>query len=396
MKDLEKIQSPDLACQVQDANPGNFGIEQEVGAMVGATVPAPTEPSADDARELGAQLLVFLRRALLPIRSALRTAIAAIYAYLDSRCTDYTPAAYDPFMLPAGPYDPMRPFVARTLPNLLTAITAFSPRKISNGGATNDGIPDGMSLAHLLMDSTIEVAEIKDDNHGWVLRRALPTMPSCKKVTLGCKSMPIVSLNPFANLAALEEIYMNELEALDNRTYEGGNSTNVFTGNYKKIELKGCKTLHCNNMNGSGFFHDITTECELDMSGCEYVYCWATNSYPITFRNCPGIKKWKLGKLTSSTNLITAGLSGLQDIEFGQGTACNLDLSLWAPDTTASDFLQNFRGHIALRLTDQGSGKTLTLSQAVRDAIHAAESTYGIEAIIVTQKGWTLSPAPTE
>ena len=68
MKDLEKIKSEDLGCQVADANPGNFAIEQEVAQLVGATVPAPTEPSADDARELGAQLLVFLRRALLPIR----------------------------------------------------------------------------------------------------------------------------------------------------------------------------------------------------------------------------------------------------------------------------------------------------------------------------------------
>ena len=57
-------------------------------------------------------------------------------------------------------------------------------------------------------------------------------------------------------------------------------------------------------------------------------------------------------------------------------------------------FLSNFRDYIALRLTDNGSGKTLTLSQAVRNAIHAAESTYGIENIIITQKGWTISPAP--
>ena len=136
MKDIEKIKSEDLGCQVADANPGNFAIEQEVGAMVGATVPAPTAPSADDARELGAQLLVFLRRALLPIRSALRTALADIYDHLDSRCTDYTPAGYFPASL--RPYDPMGS-TPRTLPNLLTAITAFDSRKISNGSAPSDG-----------------------------------------------------------------------------------------------------------------------------------------------------------------------------------------------------------------------------------------------------------------
>ena len=70
----------------------------------------------------------------------------------------------------------------------------------------------------------------------------------------------------------------------------------------------------------------------------------------------------------------------------------------WNPTNVLSDadktatFLQNFREHIALRLTANGSGKTLTLSQAVRDAIHAAEATYGIEAIIVTQKGWRIQP----
>lgn len=68
-------------------------------------------------------------------------------------------------------------------------------------------------------------------------------------------------------------------------------------------------------------------------------------------------------------------------------------------DTTLSNnlaqFLTNFRSFIALRLTDNGSGKTLTLSQSVRDAIHSAEATYGIEDIIITQKGWAISPAPS-
>ena len=63
--------------------------------------------------------------------------------------------------------------------------------------------------------------------------------------------------------------------------------------------------------------------------------------------------------------------------------------------TNLEQFLVNFRDHIALRLTSNGSGLTLTLSQAVRNAIHAAESTYGIEDIIVNQKHWTLSPAPS-
>ena len=125
------------------------------------------------------------------------------------------------------------------------------------------------------------------------------------------------------------------------------------------------------------------------------------------FHNCPNIEVIQVGKLTSfnSINMTQYGLDSpmlnLIDFEIGTGTAINLDFTYWNPTNVLSDadktatFLQNFRDHIALRLTASGSGKTLTLSQAVRDAIHAAEATYGIEAIIVTQKGWTLSPAPT-
>ena len=57
-------------------------------------------------------------------------------------------------------------------------------------------------------------------------------------------------------------------------------------------------------------------------------------------------------------------------------------------------FLSNFKTYIAERLTDNGTGLTLTLSQEVRNALHGAEDEYGIENIIITKKGWTISPAP--
>ena len=94
----------------------------------------------------------------------------------------------------------------------------------------------------------------------------------------------------------------------------------------------------------------------------------------------------------------------------------SLYLAGWSPtmalrtDTTAEDyvdlredmtlennlkqFLSNFKTYIAERLTDKGTRLTLTLSQEVRNAIHAAEDEYGIENIIITKKGWTISPAP--
>mgnify|MGYP006967155545 FL=1 len=54
-------------------------------------------------------------------------------------------------------------------------------------------------------------------------------------------------------------------------------------------------------------------------------------------------------------------------------------------------FLSNFKTYIAERLSEQGSGLTLTLSQAVRDAIEGDPTI----AQIITSKGWTISPAPS-
>lgn len=408
MKDLEKIKSEDLAAQVQDANPGNFAIEQEVAQLVGATVPAPTEPSADDARELGAQLLVFLRRALTPIQTAMRTAVAAIYAHLDSRCTAYTPAAYAPYQ-PLPPYDPMGTFVPRTLPNLLTALTAFDSRKISNGSAPSDGIPDGTSLAHLLMDTTAAalVTEIKDDNHGWTMSRSiLSYFPNIVKATLGCKYMVANRANFCNNMASLTELELTDCELISGDWSYGSGSNHKIIGN--NDALKKFKTPSLKELRSTTSWSQCPLLVDNPLLEEWYSPKFEKTNCSYMVHNCPNLQRVVFGKLIadfvsaygSYGENFTGSTSYLVDFEIGAGTAINLHLNWWKPTNVLADatktatFLQNFKDHIALRLTDQGSGKTLTLSQAVRDAIHAAEATYGIEAIIVTQKGWTLSPAP--
>ena len=407
MKDLEKIKSEDLGCQVQDANPGNFGIEQEVAQLVGATVPAPTEPSADDARELGAQLLVFLRRALTPIQSALRTALAAIYSHLDSRCTDYTPAAYAPYSAARRAPDPMGSHPARSVANLLTAITAFAPRKISNGGATNDGIPDGMSLAHLLCEHA-SVVELKDDNSGWVLSGSYSptsTFPNLTKVTLGCEIGSTIGYGYWGGilLSSDVEYHLPNLKKITPQPTGVGFNQGLLSNGTQTHDV------YCPELEEIADGSNFAVCAGISVSNTEpySIYmpklrkigsgCWLFRQY----NDCTsGVIRFVLGKIEAALNFSNASnmfTPNLIDLEFGQGTCANINLQYWNPTLTEANtatFLQNFREHIALRLTDQGSGKTLTLSQAVRDAIHAAEATYGIEAIIVTQKGWTLSPAP--
>ena len=413
MKDIEKIKSEDLAAQVQDANPGNFAIEQEVAQLVGATVPAPTEPSADDARELGAQLLVFLRRALLPIRSALRTAVAAIYAHLDSRCTDYTPAAYAPYSAARRAYDPMGTLPARSVANLLTALTAFAPRKISNGSAPNDGIPDGVSLAHLLLSAaSADVVKIDDDNTDWTLTKGNyvsflnSQFPNAEEITMRCKDVNAVQ-------TSFTSSTIKKLNIIGAKTIIGALCINLPDGEINAPDLE---TLTLSGYN-NGWVGPIGRVIYMPK-------VTTINGYSRYFQgntNMP-IERWVLGTLKRlgwSQWGWTGSESAPRLIDFeicadGGKLAMSLNLNFWTAtyiltdnptgndlvtdegiSTNLDQFLQNFKEHIALRLTSNGSGKTLTLSQAVRDAIHAAEATYGIEAIIVTQKGWTLSPAPT-
>ena len=439
MKDLEKIKSEDLGCQVQDANPANFAIEQEVAQLVGATVPAPTEPSADDARELGAQLLVFLRRALTPIQTALRTAVAAIYAHLDSRCTDYTPAAYDPFRLPAGPYDPMRPFVPRTLPNLLTALTAFSARKISNGSAPSDGIPDGTSLARLLCYDADRnaITKIIDDTRGWkwtvtgTLFRWYATLTSLKVLEFGCNEIDMSASGTNANLVG----GLN-LDLLDFRYVTkiiGGWGTNFMNGGT-------CKSFRFDSMKeirSRGFLIGVTGSDDLDLSELELFTCQGYDGHlnGTYFVNSCGFKRihaekfgymhtntgdvfhdnadleelW-LGKLTYSNGSIVGGSPKLIDLRIGKDTAISINLANWSPTLTEANtatFLQNFREHIALRLAQQPADNpnhlTLTLSQAVFDTIWNQDGTpkstdpdsviYQINKIIKTDKHWSVNRA---
>ena len=408
MKDLEKIKSEDLGCQVQDANPGNFAIEQEVAQLVGATVPAPTEPSADDARELGAQLLVFLRRALLPIRSALRTALAAIYAHLDSRCTDYTPAAYAPYL--PRPYDPMRPFVPRTLPNLLTALTAFSPRKISGAD-----VPDGVSLLHLLAEPSL-VTELTDNNLPYVTTR-IPWnyLPNVEKVQ--CNMSSISGIHNFITLSTLKELRLDELE-LANLNASGGHGVGFMSGTeIEEVEFPKLKEIRtsesavwqlswfifsgCSKLKKANF--PVLTSLRNGNRG-EYTDHYVGNCPLLEELRLPLLKtNWQSSNLAGSSHGTNFGYNcpNLILFEIGQGYSQNLYLAGWNPTNVLADadktatFLQNFRDHIALRLTSNGSGKTLTLHRDVVDAIDAAEATYGIRHIICNQKGWTISPAPT-
>lgn len=401
MKDIEKIKSEDLAAQVQDANPGNFAIEQEVAQLVGATVPAPTEPSADDARELGAQLLVFLRRALTPIQTALRTAVAAIYAHLDSRCTDYTPAAYAPYQ--PRPYDPMgTPPTPRTLPNLLTAITAFDSRIISAVGA-----PDGIPFMTLMTSKPTSITKIGSTEpydlcYRDQLYAIISALPNLNELEIHCKRLRGYSYsynvwfpNTITKVNGSTDVFeLPELERFDGDAYIGfpTEAKNFKKWSFPKLKYSRMSFSHSYNSLDS-YVNDWVEEIEMPV--IETFGEYASN---ICLCNFTALHTLKMGKPYTYSSMWLIGDTALIYLQFTQEVSVNVNLSNWSPTLDSSNldqFLSNFKTYIAERLTDNGSGLTITLSQAVRNAIHAAEATYGIEAIIVTQKGWTISPAPT-
>lgn len=395
MKDIEKIKSEDLACQVADANPGNFAIEQELAQLVGATVPQPTEPSADDARELGAQLLVFLRRALTPIQTALRTALADIYAHLDSRCTDYTPAGYAPY-LPLPSYDPMRPFVPRTLPNLLTALTAFSARKISNGSAPSDGIPDGISLAHLLGSRSM-VTKIDDDNHGWVCDSVMPNFPNLVDATLRMKS--ITAANALNNLGASGKVTMPELTTITSGASQYNdpmplNATEIYADdvetsdaifsqksypNLQKVSMKKVRSF-----NGRSFY-DLQAEGPLKEVYLPELRTYDTWAFLLDYSGTRD--KYLSLILLEIGSDVSCNISNWNPTEALRTDTNSLVVDEWTIKPEGVDvsnwknldlFLYNFREHIALRLAQQPADNpnhlTLTLSAAVYNAVTGANS----------------------
>lgn len=268
------------------------------------------------------------------------------------------------------------------IPDRRSEISASSPLA-ANLALLNDrkigGVPeavDGIPLVRLACNSATAatVTELTDDTDWGTATHAniaslLNLFPNLKKFAANC--IGEVSAGLFSNRANLEEITMPKITKL--RRYNSGASAIVNCAALKKV----------------------------DMESVNEVYADGAPDYPC-IHNCPNLEYVRLGTITVRlANLLWAASSAkLLHMEIGEGSNVSMNFSGWTPDSETlahQDFLPNFKTYIANRLKGGypiGQGPILTLSQAVRNAIHAAESTYGIENIIITQKGWTISPAP--
>lgn len=316
------------------------------------------------------------------------------------------------------------------LTDLPDAPTLLADRKIC-------GVPeaaDGMSLVHLLND-TSAITELTDDNTGWTMKKNISGFPALRRLRLGCAYVLDWHASTYLP-TTLTEIEFPELiswgitsEYRPLFIYNNPNITELTFPKCKAIgngftydsNTEGCFISLCSNLRvvrfpemykygepeGGGASYAGNYGCLIhSCENLEEVYMpkWTGYRNWRIIRNCPKVWKVVLGNISSGVPSLYNSyaypfdsLVNLYHLEIA-GCTVSLNLSSWKPTTALSDklqqFLQNFKTYIAERLTDKGTGKTLTLSQEVRNAIHAAEDEYGIENIIITQKGWTISPAP--
>ena len=271
-----------------------------------------------------------------------------------------------------------------SLATLPQGVDALLPRKISTGWSvaslladpTCDGIDDGVSLVRLLCSNAIDsVTELKDDNEGWVangssIQSLISIFSALKRLEINCKEI-IGTMN---QATVKGEVYAPELITLNLKNGYGGAGYMA-----KQMIMPKCREIYGHNRFWQTAENNIIVEKMVLGSLSNFgigKWSWNTNSQ---FGTAPNLIHMEYG---------ADGLGGLQ---------VSQDLSWWTATNILSDserlpiFLSNFKTYIAERLTDKGSGLTLTLSQAVRDAIEGDPTI----AQIITSKGWTISPAPT-
>lgn len=335
-----------------------------------------------------------------------------------------------------------------------TAVAALRQRDMSSGltltlpagdgspdgsTPTTTSLPDGISLAQVLCgkgDLLGKVVEIIDDNIGWTMTKNLSTniTGSLTKLRLGCAyvlNWPGGTYLPttlteieFPELISwgitseyrplfiynnphITELTFPKCKAIGNGfTYADTATTGCFISSCEKLRVVRFPEMYKYGAPEVGFGATYKDEYGTLVYGCPnleelYLPKWTGYCSWRIVQHCPALKKLVLGTISTgvpalynSTSYPFSHCTNLVHLEI-QGCVVSLDLCSWSPTTALAErlpeFLSNFKTYIAQRLTDNGSGLTLTLSQAVRDAIQQDPDIVNI----ITSKGWTISPAPS-
>lgn len=383
-KNIETCKSEEVLASVTEQQPQDYPSVQQAVHDLGVTA-LPAASAADpDIEELPSNVEVFVRRVLKAVvYDRVLPVVQQMWQAVLNRISspNYTPYSLYPYA--SNPS-------LRTLGTLPTALSALSSRKISNGGATDDGIKDGVSLAHILGDSSVVVTKLEDDNKGWTLSRNVSTIinnyfPSATKVKLLCSKLTANTLFDNVQTAELE---VPELTSLNN---ESDNHNVIVLRNCANVEefsapikvlgagtaisgnssLRVLRLPNCDYIGGWSYDVPITNNANLEEAYLNSYTPSANSALANPISNCPKLWKVVFGVVRSlnawnnpSPNFVSSDCTKIRDLEIG-GAIVSFSLANWTPDAETiahQDFLPNFLHHIAERLAVGPTTNRLTLT----------------------------------
>ena len=334
--------------------------------------------------------------------------------------------------------------------NLLAHLRLLDGRKISNGyqdgTPADDGLPDGVSLARLLCDSTTQPTALVDDNRGWELTKGFSnaniermelhcrrmflkgqtndtifSLPALKHLRLTCSTITangtdnLPTYTPIFSSSPLESVDLPNLTAFFGRLFVGGSLPEelvfpnlIDAGSCIAQSCKGVKRIIADKVTtciGYSYHPNLISGCQ----DLEYASFPNLSSYTVygsgdgagSLQDMPNLKHLVIGKVafTSNSTPRTYALDGCPNLirlEIMGELNQSLYLNFWSPTLNSSNlslFLDNFLHFIAERVADRTgkSSLTLTLSAAVYAALEQQEG-QTILALLNT-KGWTVASA---
>ena len=315
------------------------------------------------------------------------------------------------------------------IPSRLSSLTDLpsAPLLVADRKISGADVPDGISLVHQLGNSAAAnaITEIDDDNHGWVLDKAIGNIaPNCERATIRCGSITVANaLNSFVS----EIVTFPEMETITSGASQYNdpmplNSKEIYADevtasdaifsqksypNLEKVSMKKVRSLNGRSfydLQAEGLFHELrvpelrtfdTWAFLLDYSGARDKYLNLILLEIGSDVSC-NISNW------NPTNALSTESNDLV-IDERTTKPEGVDVSNWK---NLDLFLYNFRTYIALRLaTFASNGPTLTLSQAVFSSIWDANGNpqvlqdgldqlrADIHNIVKTTKHWDVNKA---
>jgi hypothetical protein len=299
------------------------------------------------------------------------------------------------------------------LTDLPSAPLLVADRKMDVGSMD---VPDGIGILGVIFGMKNDITYLEDTPNGLTYSTAafVDTLrglfPNMEELVIGCKYLTTYVMNRVAQSTLKKITFSNLEEATTTEILRFGNYGSQLN-EIEELHFPKCKkmaSLACND--GSGYDIDGLSELTtVTVPDLEEIPSGNVGRGYWLMVHCPKLETLDMSALTKMNKPLCYAncLPNLLLLKLG-AMETNTNLSGWSPTLTNDNleqFLSNFRTYIALRLTANGSGLTLTLSQAVFSSIWDANGNpqvlqdgldqlrADIHNIVKTTKHWDVNKA---